>query len=340
MLTINILPFFITTVLFFIFIPTSKTYLLVVSEEQNAGELIFNSSVYKLGSERHYKINQKRSASFVNTLLFVEPHSGQVYLREKISCDGIYYPNLFTLYIDSSSNRLRDVEYYSLPLRILIIGGRCGSRKENWNEKHFNEENRRRRRRSAIEKYYFNTSRSFLDETIDDIPNNDPKLLHTILKNRKRRNVENALFSHADKSTRARVSEARQWIAETYASFAIPTNDRWRKICLKKSQYVNSISAFLPKTVQQFCQVNYLEISDSRFVIEKTQGDLVARDDVCIAEPMWKVIITFRLVLYRFSRLAMAPSVLRNWNCAAHAQMSSWGSRTTLYACTMHYFPL
>lgn len=299
MFTINILPFCITisTLLLFIFISHTRSYLLVVSEEQNAGELVFNSSVYKLGSERHYKINQKRSASFVNTLLFVEPHSGQVYLRKKISCDGIYYPNLFTLYIDSSSNRLRDVEYYSLPLRILIVGEKCSSGREDWNDKHFAEEYRRRRRRSIIEKYYFNTSRSFLDETIDDIPSNDPKLLHTILKNRKRRNVENDLFSHADKSTRTRVSEAKQWIAETFASFAIPTNDRWRKICLKKSQYVNSISAFLPKTVQQFCQVNYLEISDPRFIIEKTQGDLVARNDVCIAEPMWRVIITFRLVL-------------------------------------------
>lgn len=315
----------------------TKAYIIIVTEDQNSGDLIFNSSVYKLGSDRHYKINQKRSAIFVNSLVFVEPHSGQVFLREKLSCDGIYYPNLFTLYIDSSSNRLRDVEYYSLPLRILITGNTCSGDQENWTDKHFADEYRRRRRRS-VENKLFNISdkldwsslqlknnpsnfdhlqtskrnienelHEFLSDdvyyiledrrqvrSVQDLHVTDARLMHAVLKNRKRRNVENSLFSHADKNTRARIAEARQWISETYASFAIPTTDKWQKICLKKSQFINSVSAFLPKTIAHFCGVHYLEVSDQRFVIEKTQGDLVATDDVCILEPMWKVIVTFR----------------------------------------------
>jgi cadherin EGF LAG seven-pass G-type receptor 1 len=42
-----------------------------------------------------------------------------------LECDGLFYPNLFTLYIDSTANETCGVDYYSLPLRIFITGEQC-----------------------------------------------------------------------------------------------------------------------------------------------------------------------------------------------------------------------
>ncbi|KAK4875010.1 hypothetical protein RN001_011432 [Aquatica leii] len=216
---------------------TTHCYLLVINEDQQPGDVIFNSSVYRLGSERNYHINRHRTAAFVNSLLEVNEKDGRVSLREKLYCNGILYPNLFTVYIDSISNRLRDIDYYSLPLRIFVVGDHC-------------LQNEDRRRRS--------------------IPD---------------------FLSNAHPSLKEKISEARQWISETYASFSIPTTDKWQKICLRKSQFINSISAFVPSTISKFCSIDYVDISDDRFKIEKSQGDLVAGRDVCISEPLWKVVI-------------------------------------------------
>ncbi|KAK5644385.1 hypothetical protein RI129_005685 [Pyrocoelia pectoralis] len=230
---------YINILIFLSFSPLlSHSYLLIVTEEQEAGDVIFNSSVYKLGSERHYHINNQRTAAFVNTLLNVNPNNGQVSLRQRLSCNGIFYPNLFTVYIDSTSNRLRDIEYYSLPLRIFIVGQNCESRNED------------RRRRSA------------------------PDFL---------RNIHRSITS--------KISEARQWISETSASFSIPTTDTWHKVCLRESQFINSVSAFLPNTISKFCSIDYIDVSDDRFKIEKSQADLVASRNVCISEPLWKLVI-------------------------------------------------
>lgn len=143
---------------------------------------------------------------------------------------------------------------------------------------------------------------SYISKNIQDIHSDNPSISEILsskhefsyLQHRKKRNIEN-LYTNADRSTRNRISEAKQWVSETYASFAIPSGDRFQKICLKKSQFINSISAFLPKTITQYCTVSYLDISDDRFIIEKSQGDLVARKDVCITEPLWKVIISFAI---------------------------------------------
>lgn len=446
----------------------ARGYLVLLSEAQGPGSVLFDSSVYKLGSDRHYKLNLRRSAAFVNNLLFVEPNTGQVILRQNLICDGIYYPNLFTLYIDSTSNRLRAIQYYSLPLRILIVGESCSYGREDWADKHFNEDNTRRRREASEElqhheingehlydddfqneelkyrrpvEYEDLTQENIIDEDISDVSDYEDWILkkdspeqilnsqikkrvervkrknlirekrqynlddhkkwvendknenstkhrkgelerkqvsdwlenvrieetkqaqrkkrsirkelrgekyvenwkeinsnhilddvstklaklegvhdsymiqniadlhsdnpwiseilstkhrYSYLKHRKKRNIEN-YYSNADRATRNRISDAKQWIAETYASFAIPSADKFTKICLRKSQFINSISAFLPKTVTQYCKVNYLDINDDRFTIEKSQGDLVAKRDICITEPLWKVIISFSI---------------------------------------------
>lgn len=225
--------------------PVSNSYILLIDEEQQPGDVIFQSSVYKLGSERTYSINTERSAPFVTNLLNINENNGDISLKERLQCNSLYYPNLFTLHIDSISNRIRDIDYYSLPLRIIIVGRDC-----------FNNE--------ADEDY-----------------------LHD---NRKKRSLN---LNNAHPSINVKIAEAKQWISETYASFSIPTADKWKKICLRKSQFINSINAFLPKTISRFCIVDYKYVSDERFKIERSQGDLVANDDVCIKEPMWKVIIAF-----------------------------------------------
>lgn len=114
------------------------------------------------------------------------------------------------------------------------------------------------------------------------------------LKNRKKRSLEK-FYNNADRTTRNRITEAKQWISETYASFAIPTTDKFNQICLKKSQFINSLKSFIPKTILQYCHINYLDINDDRFTIEKSQGDLVAKNDVCITQNMWKIIISISL---------------------------------------------
>jgi hypothetical protein len=86
-----------------------------------------NSSQIKhfVDRNRHYKISTHRSAAFVHRILHVDPSSGQVILKRHLECNGLFYPNLFTLYVDSTSNETRGVDYYSLPLRIFITGEQC-----------------------------------------------------------------------------------------------------------------------------------------------------------------------------------------------------------------------
>lgn len=230
--------------LFYLCFNSISGYLLLVDEKQQPGDIIFNASVYRLGSERNYEINTQRSAPFVETLISVHPRNGQVSLLQSLQCDGVYYPNLFTVHIDSTSNRLKDIDYYSLPLRIFIIGTKCTDHEENY---------------------------EYLHET------------------RRKRNI----FLTLHPSVKDRITKAKQWISETFASFAIPTTGKWQKICLRQSQFINSISAFLPRTVSEFCAVHFGYVSDDRFKIEHSQGDLVASNDICIIEPLWKITIFF-----------------------------------------------
>lgn len=224
----------------FWFLSSVSGYLLLVDEKQQPGDVIFDASVYRLG-ERTYKINAHRSAPFVENLIQVGAKTGQVTLLEELKCDEVYYPSLFTIHIDSTSNRLREIDYYSLPLRIFIVGDAC------------------------------------LEENNSELA-------------RRRRSFNNVFLPP---SVKERITEAKQWVSETYASFAIPTNGYWEKICLRQSQFINSISAFLPKTVHDFCTVTFSYISDDRFQIEHSQGDLVASKDECIVEPLWKLTIFF-----------------------------------------------
>lgn len=272
------------------------SYLIVVSDTSPPGTIIFNASVYKLGSDRHYKINTHKSAQYVHHLFQVGHADGQITLKKPLQCDGIFYPTMFTFYVDSTSNRLRSVDYYSLPLRILISGQTCRHTDSRGGElmfgRHFEEENTVAdgeaqpllQNASATDYKNFNDG----DVLFDSIAVNLER--HRMLS-RKRR----AMAAELDDGVHIRIVDAKQWITETYASYAIHTTDKWNKICLKKSQYVNSLNAFLPKSICQHCKVTFLDVSDERFKIEALNRDLVAAHDICIPEPLWKVIVTLNI---------------------------------------------
>lgn len=287
-------------------------YLIVVHEDTPPGTVIFNASVYKLGSERHYKINAHKSANFVHHLVSVSHKDGQIQLRKSLKCDGIYYPNLFTFYVDSTSNQLRSIDYYSLPVRIFVSGHSCNEDRRLEQElhlHHYEEEDntgysKRRRRRSTqevihlngnqLEEMFVRNSTEFRAGDLIFGDSFDNEMRHRILS-RKRRSLPSADPLHLQPVLHRRISDAKQWISETYASYAIHTTDKWNQICLRKSQLVNSLNAFLPRSVCQHCRVSFLDVNDERFSIEHKNRDLVASRDVCIPESMWKVSITFSI---------------------------------------------
>ncbi|ALC40622.1 stan [Drosophila busckii] len=289
-------------------------YLIIVHEDTPPGAVIFNASVYKLGSERHYKINAHKSANFVHHLVAVSHKDGQIQLKKSLKCDGIYYPSLFTFYVDSTSNRLRSIDYYSLPVRIFISGHSCNEDRRAEQElhhlHHYEEEDntgyskRRRRRRdlqqqlqldgNQLELAYSENSTDFRAGDLIFGNSFDNEMRHRILS-RKRRGAVGSDPLQLQPALHRRVSDAKQWISETYASYAIHTTDKWNQICLRKSQFINNLNAFLPKSVCQHCKVNFLDVNDERFAIEHLNNDLVASRDVCIHESMWKVAITFNI---------------------------------------------
>ncbi|CAH2107056.1 unnamed protein product [Euphydryas editha] len=288
-----------------------RAYLIIVPDTAPPGHVVIDAAVIKLGSERTYNIDVHRTANFVHHILRVNRTSGLVTLRKRLRCDGVLYPNLFTFYVDSTSERIRDIDYYSLPIRILVAGEDCSRRHADLYDIDFDrvydqndaavqyEDDHIRDKREVI--YQESIDWRLLEE--NELGSSQYNVLSTaypwsngmfediFFRNNSR--IKRSPLVPFDMAIDVKIAEAKQWISETYASFAIPTTDRWQGICLKKSQFVNSLTAFLPRTVQKMCRVQFLDVSDTRFVIENSQGDLVASNDVCIQEPMWKVSVLF-----------------------------------------------
>ncbi|RZF39681.1 hypothetical protein LSTR_LSTR015378 [Laodelphax striatellus] len=105
----------------FVFFSYCTAYLLVLTDNDSPGKVIFNASTSQPSKiPRVYSLNTHKSAPAVKQLFEVDSASGVVTLRKKLQCDGVRYPNLFTIYVDSLSNATLD--YISFPLRILIHG--------------------------------------------------------------------------------------------------------------------------------------------------------------------------------------------------------------------------
>lgn len=106
-------------------------YLAVLSSNLEPGTVVFEAGVPQLGGKRKYEVSADRTAWFARKLLKVHPHTGRVTLAKSLNCDGLQYPRLFTFYIDSTSSRLGrpTIDYYSLPLRVLVTG--CGGENQD-----------------------------------------------------------------------------------------------------------------------------------------------------------------------------------------------------------------
>ncbi|KAJ0179731.1 hypothetical protein K1T71_004322 [Dendrolimus kikuchii] len=291
----------------------ARAYLILIPDTAPPGHIVLDAAVYKLGSERSYTIDVHRTANFVHHILRVNRTTGLVTLRKRLRCDGVLYPNLFTFYVDSTSDRIRDIDYYSLPIRVLVTGDDCNRRHAELYDIDFDrvydqddaalqyeDQEPIRERRDLLRQDNLDWRLLENEELISSqynvlstaYPWSNVMFDDFIARNRSRRKRSHNSIPF-DMAIDVKIAEARHWISETYASFAIPTTDRWQGICLKKSQFINSLTAFLPRTVQKMCKVQFLDVSDPRFMIEVSQGDLVASEDVCIQEPMWKVSVLF-----------------------------------------------
>lgn len=106
---------------------TVNGYLIIVSNATEPDTQIFDGMLLNFKEpSRKYYMNVDKSASFVEKLVQVNPFTGAVTLKRYLACDGIEYPNIFTLYIDSSSNEI--YEYVSIPLKVYIRGCESGGR--------------------------------------------------------------------------------------------------------------------------------------------------------------------------------------------------------------------
>ena len=103
----------------------TNAYLIILNGTTPQESVIFNGalSVFKQPL-RKYFMNVDKSASFVERLLRVNASTGAVHLKQSLSCDRSLYPNVFTMYIDSSSSGI--YEYISVPLKVYVQGCEVG----------------------------------------------------------------------------------------------------------------------------------------------------------------------------------------------------------------------
>lgn len=121
----NVAMWFYLVLLAIFTVPNTIGYLVIVNHETNPDTRIFDGMLlnYKEPTRKYY-MNVDKSASFVEKLVQVNSSTGSVTLKRRLACDGVEYPNVFTMYIDSICNDI--YEYVSIPLKVYIHG--CESR--------------------------------------------------------------------------------------------------------------------------------------------------------------------------------------------------------------------
>ena len=194
-------------------------YFVVVPSATPVGATIFDAS---LSGARHYRIDPKRSPSFVQRLVSVTPRSGQLVVKQSLRCDGLYYPNPFLLHIDSWTDSEHHVDYSSLAVRVYIVGPSCEDS-----------------RRQVVEEFLQHGSRSAVSVTL-------------------------------------------------------PVTGEKNQVCLRRGQFVVKFRDLLPEAARD-CELSYRRVSDPRFAMERTGHDLVSVRDQCVREPLWRVMVYFRL---------------------------------------------
>lgn len=102
-------------------VPSVFAYLLVVSDTDSPGLVLFDGGTpFYDRPARRYALNAEKNGDFVSRLLRVDHYTGSVILERPLECDGFKYPDVFTFYVDSTSNDT--IEYMSVPLRVVIKG--------------------------------------------------------------------------------------------------------------------------------------------------------------------------------------------------------------------------
>ncbi|XP_076066701.1 protocadherin-like wing polarity protein stan isoform X3 [Oratosquilla oratoria] len=185
-------------------------FVVPVADWTPVGRQVFQA---RMDGPTHYKIDHRRTASFVHRLLHVDPTSGAVTVRRQLQCSGAFYSNPITLWLEAwADSSTTPLDYASFPIRFLVTGTSC--------------------------RHHVAT----LERTMTT------------------------------------------WLDTLALSLALPDLDPSdpHRLCLRKSQVILRLADLLPQSLRS-CRSKPLSVSDSRFVVEPTGGDLVSTEDVCLS---------------------------------------------------------
>ncbi|KAK4297300.1 hypothetical protein Pmani_030268 [Petrolisthes manimaculis] len=74
----------------------------------------------------HYKLDPRRTASYVHRLFHVDRHTGAVTVKRPLDCSGTFYSNPVTLWLEAWSERNgAPLDYATVPIRFILSGNAC-----------------------------------------------------------------------------------------------------------------------------------------------------------------------------------------------------------------------
>ena len=82
------------------------------------------------------------------------------------------------------------------------------------------------------------------------------------------------------------IKDVASWRDTISLSIALPdasSTSESGSVCVRRSQVIVRIPPLLPKTIQK-CKLSFSRVSDARFAVEKSEGDLVSLANVCLGE--------------------------------------------------------
>lgn len=101
----------------------NHAFIVLVQDALPIGTQVFTVA---LDGPSHYKIDPRRTAPHVHRIFHLESGTGAVTIKKKLRCDGTFYSNPVTLWVEAWSEQERaHVDYASIPLRVVIKGPKC-----------------------------------------------------------------------------------------------------------------------------------------------------------------------------------------------------------------------
>ncbi|KAK3849672.1 hypothetical protein Pcinc_041926 [Petrolisthes cinctipes] len=87
------------------------------------GGQVFHTS---MDGPTHYKLDPRRTASYVHRLFHVDRHTGAVTVKRPLDCSGTFYSNPVTLWLEAWSERNgAPLDYATVPIRFILSGNAC-----------------------------------------------------------------------------------------------------------------------------------------------------------------------------------------------------------------------